>query len=740
MQQLGLVRSHGLILRRAMMPIFAWLLVLLVPVNAHAAAALDEVEVSPLAGGRLQIDLRMSGDVQEPGIFRTNQPSRLILDLFDTTSELDQSVIRVGQGAVESIVTAETPDRTRLIFNLVGSASYETEVTAQGITLVLGAAGADVPNVELSTPVLPRVAGATEAAFEVLNVDFRRTPAGGGRVIVTLSDPTISIDVREESGEIIADIIDARLIDGLERRLDVMDFATPVQFIDAFNAGNNSRIVVSPVGRYSQSSYQVADTLTIEIAPIVEGEEEREADEFGYTGERLSLNFQNITTRAALQVIADFTGLNFVTSDAVGGNLSLRLQDVPWDQALDTILQVKGLAMRQRGNVIWVAPAEEIAAKERQALEAQQQVNELEPLVSELIQINYARADDIASLLRSVRAVDPGIQQSVFGSVSVGQVDTEENSLLSERGNVTVDTRTNSILIQDTAPKIREIRKLIAKLDKPVKQVLIETRIVEAEDDFSRNIGVKLGFTKLTADTQFPGESGLNLGTTAASGSLTNTNDVLESGVSPAGGPNGLSVDLGADGISGQDPASYAFTIAKAGAGYAALLDLEISALEAEGRGKIIANPRLLTADQQQARIEQGQERIFTTSVLGEGSVVTKKAVLSLTVTPQITPDDRLVLDVLVTQDSFVSPTDPTINTKQVDTQVLLDNGETVVIGGIYQQQTGETVTKVPFLGDIPGLGWFFKKKSILDNRVELLVFLTPRIINPALTSTSGES
>jgi len=380
---------------------------------------------------------------------------------------------------------------------------------------------------------------------------------------------------------------------------------------------------------------------------------------------------------------------------------------------------------------VWVAPAAEVQAIERQQLEASKEVRELEPLVSELIQVNYAKAADIAKILKSVRAVETGVEQSLFGSVSIGTIETEENSLLSPRGNVTVDKRTNTLLIQDTAGKIRQVRTLIAELDKPVRQVLIETRIVEANDDFSRTLGARLGFQRLTNDARFPGSEG-NLGDVVQSGSLEGTVPIHNDQTIIAN-TDGLNVDLAAAGLSGDSAATYALSILKAGVGFAHLINLEISALEAEGKGKIIASPRLITANQQEARIEQGQERVFTTSVLGVGSVVTKKAVLGLEVTPQITPDDRIILDVFITNDTFVAANDDTLNTKQIDTQVLLDNGETVVIGGIYQQTDTENVSKVPILGDIPLVGNLFRKKARTDNRSELLIFLTPRIIDPAL-------
>jgi type IV pilus assembly protein PilQ len=696
------------------------------------ATRLNAITYSQLPGGRLQVNFNLVGQLDEPGVFRTNQPPRIVLDFFGASNAVMEDIQRVGFGALESIVTAETDDRTRVILNLVAPVEFEQRRIDNGLVLVM--ASPSDSQMATATRARPVFEGVTDRAlqFSLADVDFRRTPDGGGQITVKLNSPEIGVDVREEAGEIVVDFPATDLPAVLEKRLDVTDFATPVQTIDTFFAGAGARMIISPVGQYSYSSYQVGDTLTVQVSPVTISEDEREPDEFGYVGERLSFNFQRISVRAALQVIADFTGLNFVTSDSVTGDLSLRLQDVPWDQALDTILQVKGLAQRQRGNVVWVAPAEEIASKERQALEALNQVSDLEPLVSELIQINYAKAEDIATILKSVRAVDTGLQSSLFGNVTVSEIETESNSLLSSRGNVTVDPRTNTLLVQDTRSKIREIRTLIAQLDRPVRQVLIETRIVEANDDFSRNIGARLGFTRVTENARFPGVSDSNLGTAIGSASLEDNNLVINSGnVADRGG---FSVDLGADGTGTNNAASYAFTLAKAGAGFAHLIDLEISALEAEGTGKVIANPRLMTTDQNEARIEQGQERVFTTSVLGEGGVVTKKAVLGLTVTPQITPDDRLVLDVFVTKDSFTAADDATINTKQIRTKVLLDNGETVVIGGIYEQAQSESTTKVPLLGDIPGVGALFRKRNRFDNRTELLIFLTPRILDPTLT------
>ncbi len=419
-----------------------------------------------------------------------------------------------------------------------------------------------------------------------------------------------------------------------------------------------------------------------------------------------------------------------MVSDSVKGNLTLRLKDVPWDQALDLIVDAKNLAVRRKGNVLTVAPAPEVAAKEKAALESVKSFVELEPLVSELIQINYAKADEIATLLKSIKAVTAGADQHpVFGYTGTGgaaQAATESNSLLSPRGQVTVDARTNSLLIQDTPGKIREIRKLISKLDQPVRQVLIETRLVEATDNFARSLGVRFG-VKTAVNNVPPRESNR-----AISGSIEDSASLIPGGVATPS-TTGLNVNLASSGVGGRTAASLGLTLAKLGAN-GDLLNLELSALEQEGNGKVISSPRVITANQKKAKIEQGQERVFTTSVLGVGSVVTKKATLKLEVTPQVTPDDRINLDVNVTKDNFADSVQGLLNVKEIQTTVLLDNGETVVIGGIYEQDKNETVSKVPLLGDIPLLGWLFKTKDVRDNKTELLIFLTPRIVSENLT------
>ena len=694
------------------LPMFALLLLvaLLVPtVSLAVEPELVAVEHTVLSGGRLQVSIDTQGDIPAPKIFRTSQPDRIILDYFGVKSSVTPRIMEVKRGAVDSVVVIGTEERARIIVNLVASVPFESQQLDSEIILLIGqVVTGQRTEPEISGLGLQDSVATVSDPHHVTTVDFRRGLNGSGRVIIGLDRENVRVMVREEQGEIVLDFADTVLDDGLERRLDVFDFATPVQFVDAFSLNDRTRIVLSALGAYDYVGFQSGKTFSVEVTPRADDAETKAAAE-RYIGSLISFDFQNISVRGALLIIAEETEINFVISDSVTGDLTLRLKDVPWDQALETIMQIKGLAKRENNNVIWIAPAEEITAKERHLLESSLQMTELEPLISELIQINYARAEDIADLLKSVRAVGPNVQT---------------NSLLSDRGSVTVDARTNTLLIQDMAGKILEVRKLISELDRPVKQVLIETRIVIANEDFSRNIGVKLGLTGIND----------SVGSIIGSGSLSNTATVRTDGIS-ASGDGSLSVNLPATGINGDSPGSYALTLAKAGAGWAALIDLEISALEAEGNGKIVANPRLMTADQQEAHIEQGQERIFTTTTEGEGSVVTKKAVLSLTVTPQITPDDRVILDVFITKDSFVSPTEESINTLKVRTRVLLDNGETVVIGGIYEHQSSETVSKVPLLGDLPVIGVLFKKKGILHNRRELLIFLTPRIINPALTA-----
>lgn len=745
--------------------------------KAQNTVNLTDIVYSKLSGDNIQINLLTDGTVGVPGSFSTDRPARIALDFFGMKKQLGSKPIKIAAGQVDSVVAVETPDRTRVIINLFDTARYEVSEVANGYAITVFNANVDDSRVRAPKPFAERPDIVPDTS--VSNIDFRRSEAGGGSLIIDLSDENVTIDTRESDGEIIVDLLDVSVPPELERRLDVVDFATPVQTVDAFQNAGNARLVVVPRGKYQHFSFQAGNRYTLTVDPIIETvDDQRNEDDLalGYQGERLSINFQKIDVRSALTVIADFTGINFVTSDSVTGEITINLKDVPWDQALDVIMRTKGLAKRQTGNVIWIAPANEIQRIEEAELKANALQAEFAPLVTELIQINYAKASDIANVIKTAsfvrleddRRVSSNPRQTLTDSDSVsssssfddartdsrngdGTGQPSGNSLLTERGSVTVDQRTNSLLIQDVAGKAAELRTLIKQLDKPVRQVLIETRIVEASDTFSRELGAKLGFQRITENARFPGVNDSNIGTVIGSGSIAGTDVIGNSFINNGAtldsdnpltfdsGPSGLAVDLGANGIEGNSPGAYAFDIFRAGTGFAHLITLELSALEADGRGKVVASPRLVTSNQKEAAIRQGEERVFTVpgSGLTSGNVQTKKAELELIVTPQITPDDRVILDVQIIQDTFIPNADlqvaSAIRTKEILTQVLADNGETIVIGGIYQEDNSEGTTKVPILGDIPILGNLFKKRSRRDNRVELLIFLTPKIISPKL-------
>ncbi len=538
------------------------------------------------------------------------------------------------------------------------------------------------------------------------NIDFRRGDQGEGRIIVTLSDPSIGVDIGQEGGKILIDFLDTNLPENLDRKLDVIDFATPVKEIDTAPYGKGARMVISTVSDdYDHLVYQSDNQLTIDVKPLTQAEQEKlRKEKFGYTGERLSLNFQNIQVRAVLQLIADFTGFNMVASDSVSGNVTLRLKNVPWDQALDIILKARGLGMRKTGNVVMVAPQEELAAREKLELEAERQLVDLAPLRTEFIQVNYAKASDLATLIKA-----------------------EANNLLSERGNVSIDARTNTLIIQDVGSSLESIRSMINKLDVPVKQVLIESRIVNADESFTKDLGVRFGYSKdtdrnnnLTNDSTFVALGGGQSGNVNVGGPTFLT----------TGDNENLIVDLPVAGAAG----SLGLLVGKVGTW---LLQLELSAAVAEGRTEDIANPKVITANQREAVIENGVEIPFQQATSsGATSVSFKKAVLSLRVTPQITPDDRVLLDLSVNQDSRGSPDVlgvPPINTRNVSTQVLVDDGETVVLGGVYSQTDTNSIDRVPFFGDLPYVGFLFKRTSNEKSKSELLIFVTPKILKDNL-------
>ena len=717
------------------------------PCGLLTAAELEQVLFSSLPSGAVQINLKGDdNNFPEPKVFKTQNPARIVFDFPGLKSSLNKTDYLINSGKVQSLKVVEVSDRTRLVLNLTKTTSYDvSQSNGQFIILVDGASTS-------SQEVKPKAfTKQTEVkpGRKIKKVDFRRTKKAGGRVVIQLSDPNTLVNVGQKDGEVVVDFKNTSIASNLEKSLDVTDFATTVNSIDTFQNGNNVRMVISPSGEYQQISFQNGDIFTVILDPIAiekEEEETEEVDENGYSGERLSLNFQRLEVRSALSVISDFTGLNIIASDDVTGELTLNLKDVPWDQALDVILETKGLAKRQKGNVIWVAPARRIAEFEQEQLRAAKSSAALEPLVSEVVAINYARAEDLRNVIldrteenrRNSNEEDERpvifLQQTGAGvTEAVGEAESASGTL-----TLTADERTNSLIITTTRTNLIAIKALIAELDTPVRQVMVETRIVDASDTFSKELGARLGFTRLTENAQSGiGSSSLGdtvvgsniSGTNAVQQSLIDGNDVFASG----SGPGNLNVDLGANGINGLNPASYAFSLFRAGTGFANIINLELSALEASGRGKIISSPRLVTSNQQTAEISTGQT-VFVTVTNAEGNSVTetRDAFLSLNVTPQINPDDNIILDVQISQDFFLA--DGSIQRNNITTQVTVENGETVIIGGIYQEAQSESITKVPLLGDIPILGNLFKQRSNVSNRTELLIFLTPKIIDSELS------
>ena len=667
--------------------------------------ALNAVDVSSLPGNRVQIKFSMDKPAAEPLSFTIDNPARIALDFAETRNELAQRTTQVGVGVARSVSAVEARGRTRVVLNLVRLVPYETRVEGNNVYVILDSVGTSMSMASPPVDKDPTVFTSREisASHAVRNVDFRRGDDGEGRILVSLSDSGTSINIQERGGKLAVDFIDTSLPQELEQRLDVVDFATPVTMVDTFRQGSNVRMVISIKDKFEHLAFQSDDLLTIEIKKSIEPtleELRRQGDESAFTGERLSLNFQNIEVRAVLQLIADFTGMNLVTSDTVEGSVTLRLQNVPWDQALDIILKTKGLGVRKTGNLMFIAPAQEIAAREKAELESQQQIQELEPLYSEMIQINYAKAGDIASLLKG-----------------------EKNSLLSARGSVSIDARTNTLLVQDTVSSLDEIHKLIDKLDIPVKQVLIESRIVIANSTYGKDVGSRFGVSRDSLRDGTSGQGAAFSGTLEATDELVN-NDTLTA-------PGRLNVNLPVAGSA----ASFAMSFVKLPFG--TNVDLELSAMQAEGQGEVVSSPRVITANQKEAFIEQGVEIAYqegTSSGATETSF--KKAVLSLRVTPQITPDDRIIMDLQINKDSVgqIFQGVPSINTREINTQVLVENGETVVLGGVYEQSTNDNVAKVPFLGDLPLIGVLFRNTTKQDDKEELLVFITPKIIKEGLS------
>lgn len=750
---------------------------------------LQSIDVVPLPGDRVLLTLNLSGPAPEPIVFTVAEPARLSIDLPETQVAMRERHTKVDFGNTQAITIAQAKQRSRVVVELTNMAPYKVNAEGNRILVQIGSGPGDVPEgntkpsaaSEPETPVAPAVVPAPEpaaaplpvpvtptpisqpataavpnrppvvlpsnepeptvvrpqpaeppavaprppitprpaqttnsnAAGNIQNLDFRRGENGEGRIIIRLSNENIVANVEETGGKIAVQFDGAAVGNDLRRRLDVLDFATPVKFIDTNMNNQGAKVVITPIADadFERAAYQTGNLFTVELQPLTQAEvEARQASEPKYTGERITFDFQNVEVRRVLQIIAEEVGFNIVVSDSVGGNATLRLINVPWDQALDVLLKGQGLGKREEGNVVMIGPLAEIQQQELEILQARTTQEQAAPLISELVQINYAKASDISALLKS-----------------------GENSQLTERGRISVDERTNTLLILETRSKLEEVRKLISRLDIPVRQVLIETRIVVANDDFSKDLGARFGVTQNEAVSD-------NLLLTQ--GTLEGTDTTVDSLAT---------INPGDPVAIGALPQRLNFNLPVAGGGSAALailgtnflIDLELSALQAENRGEILSNPRVVTSNGTEAYIQQGVEIPFLEAASsGTATISFKEAVLNLTVTPQITPDERIIMDLLVTQDSvgaFVpvqgGGTVPSINTREVQTQVLVDNGETVVLGGIYEQTNLENVSKVPFLGDVPLLGAFFRNRSKTSNKVELLVFVTPKILNQGLVT-----
>jgi type IV pilus assembly protein PilQ len=681
-------------------------------VKVHAAEPnkLESIEVQTLSGQQVQLKLHLSGPPAEPMPFTIDKPARIAFDLPDTTLALASRRVDVHSGGVDSVVAAEANGRTRLVVNVDSLLPYTTKVDGNTIVVTLG----NQPGASLAKLGEPPRAGSGQPAAAsvrtIRTIDFRRGSDGTGRVIVQLTDPRTPVNVRQEGNQVVVDFAGTVMPKNLMRRYDVMDFATPVQTVDAIRVEGSSRLVISAQGDFEQLAYQSDNQYTIEIKPSLKRSTAEEKKE--YSGERLTLNFQDIDVRSVLQLLADTSGQNIVVSDSVAGNLTLRLQNVPWDQALDIVLRTKGLDKRRQDNVIIIGPTEELASREKAELSARREVQELSPVRSEYLQVNYAKVSDLAKLIKSGSGKD---------------------TMLSPRGTLSIDERTNTLLVQDTAEKLADIRRLVQTLDVPVRQVLIEARIVIVNDTFERDLGARFGVTS----AQKNGNNGL----LAVTGNGTGADTMTQSAISNLGTTN-RATPVTTPSLANRyqvnlPVANPAGTIGVSLLGGSYLVDLELSAAQNEGRGEVISSPRVITANQKAATIMQGVEIPYQESA-SSGATTTqfKKAVLSLKVTPLITPDNRVILDLDVNDDSVgqlvqsaTGGSVPSIDTREILTQVLVNDGQTVVLGGILETTKTTSTNKVPYLGDIPVLGHLFKTTTDVNNKKELLIFITPKIL-----------
>ncbi len=636
----------------------------------------------------------------QPGSFTVANPARIAFDFPNTLNGLGRNSQSIGEGDLLSMNMVQAGGRTRMVLNLRRPVGYDTQIDGRNLLVVLAGATSASGGGAAVTHFVEAKQLNTHA---VRDIDFRRGKAGEGRIVVDLSDSSTGIDIRVQGQNLVIDFFKTSLPDKLRRRLDVTDFATPVESINTFDQGENVRMVIAPKGLWEHSAYQTETQFVVEVKQIVPDPNKlTQGSKAGFTGEKLSLNFQNVEVRSVLNVIADFTDLNIITSDAVGGSLTLRLKDVPWDQALQIILDTRGLDMRKNGNVVWIAPRAELATKEKLMLESQQQIGELEAVRTESFVLNYQKAQEVQALLTSAT-----------------------QKVLSKRGSAVVDARTNTVFVQDVPARLEEVRKLIAQIDVPVRQVMIEARIVEANDSFSKNLGAKLGYNTTQPSRILGNSNSLNymVGGTLQSTSTAGSSD-----------PSQVNVNLPATGVSGFNPGVISTILFNRS--LTQFISLELTALEADGKGKIISSPRVLTGDKVEALIEQGTELPYQSATSsGATSVSFRKANLSLKVKPQITPDGNVIMTLDINKDSVgqVTAAGFAIDTKHVKTEVLVENGGTVVIGGIFLQEERNTTTKVPLFGDLPVLGNLFRNNAKTDNKIELLVFITPRIVDDRL-------
>ncbi len=709
------------------------------------AASIQGIGFTPLPGGEVEVAIKLDGAV-DPQIFSTENPARIALDFADTKLAVKSRAINVGTGATKTITAVEAGNRSRVVIDLFRASGYETRM--DGNTLVVrvsngfsGETAASGRAIAQSPAGIQLATAAT--ALAVKNVDFRRGKQGEGRVLIDFNGDGATADLKTEGGKLVVDVYNAKLLANVAQRMDVIDFATPVQFVDVKARANGARIEIGAIGEYEQLAYQAGNQFVVEISPKrTVADAKKSANEPPvYAGARATYNFQDIPVRSVLQLIADVSDLNIVVADTVQGNVTVRMINVPWDQALDIVLQSKGLDKRRNGNIIYIAPTDEIAKREQALEDARLALEDRQSLITDFIPISYGKAEDIAKLLTS---------ESLTGQSggSTGDQKGKEQGFLSNRGSLSFDQRTNTLLIVDIPSKVAAIRELVARLDKPVQQVLIESRIVVANDNYSKELGVRFGLSGASEDRN---GNVLSVGGTldatdtmsnlALGNRLNRANSALPVGLNSASSGivvpslnNRLGVNLPVLSPAG----SFGFTVL----GNDYLLDLELSALENEGRGEIISSPRVITASQREATIRQGNELPYTVQVADPktGAVTTsvqfKPVVLELKVTPTISPDQRIFMNLEVKQDtvaSFAVQGQPAINTRNINTAVLVDNGQTVVLGGILERSSRDDKTQVPFLGDLPGVGTLFKKKTRRDSRAELLIFVTPKILQDSL-------